>query len=152
MARKRMLSPEFFTSGPVSQLPISAVVTFAGLWCYFDDFGRGEDNADLIKAAVWPRRSSMTVKKVAADLDAIAAGQLICRYQSAGVRIMHSPSWNEHQKISHRTASKLPPCPEHEAALYGFFLSESGDGLDRFRNGSGKYPETVGKHSGGMRE
>ena len=41
MARKRMLSPEFFTSGPVAELPISAVVTFAGLWCYFDDYGRG---------------------------------------------------------------------------------------------------------------
>lgn len=152
MARKRMLSPEFFTSGPVSSLPVTAMVTFAGLWCYFDDYGRGEDNADLIKAAVWPRRSSHPAKKVAADLDSIAAAGLICRYTSAHVRLLHSPSWNEHQKISHRTDSKLPPCPVHEPALYGFFLSESGDGLDRFRNGSGKAPEPVGKHSGGIRE
>ena len=152
MARKRMLSPEFFTSGPVSRLPVTAIITFAGLWCYFDDYGRGEDNADLVKAAVWPRRITHTTRKVTADLDAIAAEGLVCRYQSAGVAIIHSPSWNQHQKISHRTASKLPPCPVHEPGLYEFFLTESGDGLDRFRNGSGTAPEPIGKHSGRIRE
>jgi len=152
MARKRMLSPEFFSSGPVSRLPISAMVTFAGLWTYFDDYGRGEDDADLIKAAVWPRRSSMPPKKVRADLDAIAAEHLVCRYEVAGVKLLHSPSWSEHQKISHRTASKLPPCSIHEPGMYSFFLHESGDGLDRFRNGSGKPPERLASPSRVRRE
>jgi hypothetical protein len=133
-----MLAPEFFSSGPVSRLPIPAMVTFAGLWCYFDDYGRGEDDADLVKAAVWPRRASQTVRKVAGDLDAIVAQGLICRYEVAHVRLMHSLSWNEHQKISHPTASRLPPCPQHERGLHENFLREAGDGLDRFRNGQVK--------------
>lgn len=152
MARKRMLSPEFFTSGPVASIPVTAMITFAGLWCYLDDYGRGEDNADLVKAAVWPRRPAHTVRKVAADLDAIHAARLMCRYQSAGVKLIHVPSWNEHQKISHRTDSKLPPCPDHEPALFGFFLSESGNALDKFRNGSGTNPERLANQSGGVRE
>lgn len=150
MARKRMLDPAFFTSGPVNKLPVTAMVTFAGLWCYFDDYGRGEDDPALVKAAVWPRRRSQTEAKVAADLDAIEAGHLICRYEVGGVSLMHSTSWDEHQKISHPTASKLPPCPRHESGLYDFFLRESGDGRDRFRNGSGNAPESFAKQSGGI--
>lgn len=140
MARKRMLSPEFFSSGPVSRLPVTAMLTFAGLWCYFDDFGRGEDDADLVKAAVWPRRKAHTPKKIAADLDAIEAEHLICRYEVGGVRLMHAVSWNEHQKISHPTGSRLPPCPDHEAVLWTTFARETGGSLDRFRNGSGTAP------------
>ena len=79
MARKRMLSPVFFTSAPVNNLTYTAMITFAGLWCYFDDYGRGEDHAALVKAAVWPRRRQMTERKVAADLNLIAAEQLTCR-------------------------------------------------------------------------
>ncbi|SRR6266567_1242725 len=148
MARKRMLSPEFFTSGPVNNLPVTAMVTFAGLWCYFDDWGRGEDDAALVKAAVWPRRRSQTEKHVAADLDLIAAEYLICRYEAGGVKLMHSPHWSEHQKISHRTLSKLPPCPAHEPGEYDFYLHETGDGRDRFRNGSGTIPEKLRSGSG----
>lgn len=148
MARKRMLSPEFFTSGPVNNLPIPAMVTFEGLWCYCDDYGRGEDDAALIKAAVWPRRRSHTERHVAADLDAIVIHSLICRYEVGGVKLLHVPSWSEHQKISHRTPSKLPPCPAHEAGEYEFYLHEKGDGRDRFRNGSGTFPESLRSGSG----
>src|SRR5262245_11670581 len=101
MARKRMLSPEFFTSGPVNNLPVTAMVTFAGLWCYFDDAGRGEDDAALVKSVVWPRRRSQSEARVASDLAAIAAQNLICRYEVGSVRLIHSPSWQEHQKVSH---------------------------------------------------
>lgn len=54
MARKRMLSPEFFISAPVNRLSYTAMITFAGLWCYFDDFGRGEDDAALVMARRMP--------------------------------------------------------------------------------------------------
>lgn len=141
MARKRMLSPEFFTSGPVNRLPIPAMVTFAGLWCYFDDYGRGEDDPDLVKAVVWPRRKAQTPKRIAADLDAIAGQNLICRYEVGGVQLMHALSWTEHQKISHRTDSKLPPCPDHETALWTFFVQDSGGAMDRFRNGRKNHAE-----------
>lgn len=143
-----MMSPEFFASGPVNKLPYTAMITFAGLWTYFDDYGRGEDDAALVKAAVWPRRRAMTEKHVAADLAAIAAQHLVCRYEVSGVRLMHAPSWQEHQKISHPTRSRLPPCQRHEPGEWTFFLEDSGDGRDRFRSGSGKIPEPFANGSG----
>lgn len=148
MARKRMLSPDFFSSAPVNRLPIPAAMTFAGLWCYFDDYGRGEDDAALIKAAVWPRRRSQTEQKVRQDIDQIADEGLLCRYEAAGVRLIHSPSWDEHQKISHKTPSKLPPCPEHEQQDYASYLRQRGDGRDRFRKVSGIGPVESASHTG----
>lgn len=148
MARKRMMSPEFFSSAPVNRLPIPAAMTFAGLWCYFDDYGRGEDDPALVRAAVWPRRKAQTEAKVAADLAAIAAEGLICRYESGGVPLIHSPSWDEHQKISHKTPSRLPPCEEHEPDEYATYLRQRGDGRDRFRNVSGIAPESLPNRSG----
>lgn len=164
MARKRMLSPEFFSSAPVSRLPIPAMVTFAGLWCYLDDYGRGEDDSALIKAAVWPRRRSYTEAKVIADLAAIEAEGLICRYshtlpglsnrefstakdwqsdQSVTTirRFIHIPSWTEHQKISHPTPSKFPPCPKHESAENAAYQQRQG-------KNSGNAPELLASRSG----
>lgn len=148
MARKRMLSPDFFTSGPVSALPVTAMITFCGLWCYLDDYGRGEDDAALIKATIWPRRRTHTEGKVVADLDAIDGQHLICRYTVGGVSFLHIPSWTEHQKISHPTPSRIPPCLTHEQAIFEFWANNSGDGMDRFRNGSGTTPEHLRKTSG----
>jgi hypothetical protein len=140
MARKRMISPEFFTSIAVNALPIAAMVTFAGLWIYFDDYGRGEDDTALIKAAVWPRRRAVSERVIAAHLDLIEAEHLICRYQIVGYPIMHSPSWHEHQKISHRAEPRLPPCPEHEPGLHDDFRRDSGGPLEKFRSTSGATP------------
>lgn len=148
MARKRMLSPEFFTSAPVNRLPFTAMITFAGLWCYFDDYGRGEDDAALVKAAVWPRRRSQTEAKVAADLDAIAAEGLICYYEHNGQRLIHSPSWNEHQKISHKTPSRYMPCPFHEPEEHAAYLRKQGNAVRDFRSLSGNDPESSPNSSG----
>ena len=143
MARKRMLSPEFFISAPVNRLPVTAVITFAGLWCYFDDYGRGEDDAALVKAVVWPRRRAHTEAKVASDLDLIAAEDLICRYEMDGLKVIHSTSWDEHQKISHKTPSRLPPCPLHEPDDHAAYVRLHPPKLHTLRNDSGMIPETL---------
>ena len=54
MARIRSIKPEFFTSEVIASLPLSARLTFIGLWTYVDDNGVGLDNERLILAAVWP--------------------------------------------------------------------------------------------------
>jgi hypothetical protein len=158
MARKRMLSPEFFSSAPVNRLPIPAAMTFAGLWCYLDDFGRGEDDAALVKAVVWPRRRSQTEAKVARDLDLIVAESLLCRYVTPVIhsqelvkipsrdhaeRLIHSPSWPEHQKISHPTPSKFMPCPIHEIQLHAAYLRECTRFPESLARGSRPPPEQL---------
>jgi hypothetical protein len=143
MARKRMLAAEFFTSSTVNLLSIPAMVTFEGLWVYADDYGRGEDDVTMVKATVWPRRREVTEKKIGGHLDEIEGVGLICRYVVAAVPLLHIMSWHEHQKISHRSPTKLPPCREHEPGLWESFLRDSGGPLERFRSVSGKTPERL---------
>src|SRR5258708_34267282 len=54
MARIRSIKPEFFTSAAMARQPLSARLTFIGLWTYVDDNGVGLDNERLVLAAIWP--------------------------------------------------------------------------------------------------
>lgn len=147
MARKRMLAPEFFTSSTMNHLPIQTMLTFAGLWCYADDYGRGEDDETLIKAAVWPRRRSVTEKKVRADVDLLVSAGVLCRYKVNGYALLHVTAWHEHQKISHRAAPKLPPCPSHEHGLWAQFQKDDDPALAKFRDASRGIPEGLRRDS-----
>ena len=133
MLRKRIISPELFASEKVAQLPHVSVVTFIGVWCYLDDYGRGVNNPALVKADVYPLRPKYTERKVAADLALFIRLGLLHRYVVNGYDLIHSPSWQEHQRISHAKASKLPPCPDHDPAEWNIFQADIGGPLEKFR-------------------
>lgn len=116
MSRKRMIHPSFFTSKPLNDMPIPCMITFAGIWCWADDYGRGEDDPVLVEAAIWPRRKAVTERHVAQHMDALVEAGLLCRYTVDGARLIHVTHWCEHQKVSHPTPSKLAPCPEHDGS------------------------------------
>lgn len=141
MARKRMISPEFFTSGTMNALNVQTMITFAGVWCWADDFGRGEDDETLVKAAVWPRRRLVTERKVRSDMDELCAVGVLCRYVVNGQSLVHVVNWPEHQSISHPTKSKLVPCKHHEPEAWEIFLLNDDPVLAKFRPGSGAAPE-----------
>jgi hypothetical protein len=107
MARIRTIKPEFFTSLTIADLPLTARLTFIGLWTHADDEGRCVDEPRLIRAAVWPL-DDRTAAEVEDDLHALDDASLIVRYQHAGRRYLAVRSWREHQKIDRPKASKLP--------------------------------------------
>lgn len=113
MARKRMLSPDFFTSPSLAALPLTVRHTFEGLWVYCDDEGRGKDVPALVKAAVWPLDKA-TPKQIDAWIDQLAESRKICRYTIDGEGFLHVINWTEHQKPSHPAKSVIPPCLVHE--------------------------------------
>lgn len=141
MARKRMLSQSFFTSATMNDVSMQTMLTFAGIWCWADDDGRGEDDETLVKAAVWPRRKSVTDKKVRADMNELTSKEVLCRYTVNDIPIIHVVAWFEHQSISHATKSKLPPCQHHEPEKWSTFLMDDDPALHKFRNDSGEPPE-----------
>ena len=141
MARKRMVKPEFFTSATMNELPIETMVTYAGMWCWADDDGRGEDDAAMVKAAVWPRRRKITERVVRTHMDALVAAEVLCAYSVNGIPLVHVVAWDEHQSISHPTKSKLAPCREHEPDAWDEFLNEEGTARHKFRTDSGEVPE-----------
>jgi hypothetical protein len=128
-----MLHPEFFTSLSLARLEYRAMLTFAGLWIYCDDYGRGEDDPSFVAATVWPRRPDVTAADAATDLEALAEVGVVCRYGIGGVPLLHVPSWHEHQKVSHPTPSKLPPCPTCDKAVFSAWYRDDDPATDKYR-------------------
>jgi hypothetical protein len=114
MARIRTIKPSMFASLTVCSWPIPVRWTFAGLFTYVDDKGRGLDETRLIKAELYPLDDAMTAKKVGQHLEAIEKNGPLCRYRVDGATYLHITSWSEHQRINRPTGSRIPPCPTHE--------------------------------------
>lgn len=146
MARIRTIKPDAFTSDTLSEVSRGTRWTFAGLWTYADDAGRARDDARLVKAALYPLDDDMTLEVVVDDLEQLHQVGAICRYEVDGKRFLHMPRWSEHQRINRPTASKLPPCPEHEQGENGHVVSPH-DTLteDSLRTHRGKGKEGKGK-------
>jgi hypothetical protein len=155
MPRKRMIHPAFFTSATLARLDVRACLTFAGLWIYCDDTGRGEDDATFVVASIYPRRRDVTTDDVEDDLAALAEGGQVCRYRVGGVGLLHIPSWHEHQRVSHPTPSKLPPCPSCEGTLYRAWYRDDDTATARFRDAekaARRAQTAVARDSGETRE
>lgn len=114
MARIRSIKPEFFTSLKNARLPVTARLTFIGLWTHADDEGRCPDEPRLIKAALWPLDDKHTVAKVEVDLKVLAKDRRIIRYASGGERWIAVVGW-QHQRIDKPRPSEYPapPAPDH---------------------------------------
>ncbi|MFD9444989.1 hypothetical protein [Streptomyces sp. NPDC060001] len=107
MARIRTIKPEFFTSLTIADLPLTARLTFIGLWTHVDDAGRCVDDPRLIKAAVWPL-DDRTASDIELDLKLLSEASLITRYVLTRKRYIAVTGWGEHQRINRPTPSKLP--------------------------------------------
>lgn len=140
MARKRMLPPEMFTSATVSSWPVQTRWTWAGMSCYLDDYGYGEDSPALVKAAVWPRDSNYTERKVKTDIDRIVAAGSLCRFVCCSKPQLHATSWSTWQKPSHPTPTRMCPCPTHSPDASRIHQEE-------FAKSSGAAPHSVVKAS-----
>ena len=110
MARIRSIKPEFFTSETIAALPLSARLTFIGLWTYVDDNGVGIDNELLVTAAIWPleRDNLETLARTREDLATLSRECLVSRYQDSRKSYLYVTSWDEHQKVDHPRKPRYP--------------------------------------------
>jgi hypothetical protein len=154
MARIRTVKPAFFLSRTIAKLPLSARLTFIGLWTYVDDDGRGVDDARLIKGALWALDDRQTTKKVGDDLAAIEKLGLIERYTVDGAPYLRVRGFREHQRINRPQESKLPASPEEAvegtpaSGNHGSFSESAGNEHGTFTNGS--RPEGKGRERKGV--
>ncbi|MFD9107018.1 hypothetical protein [Streptomyces bottropensis] len=117
MARIRTIKPEAFFSESLAEVSVEAERTFFGLLTQADDHGRHRDNAAIIAGLLWPLRAEHTSVHVEDDLQQLANAGLLCRYTGCdGRRYLHVVTWSEHQKIDKASQSRLPSCPQHQAA------------------------------------
>ena len=134
MPRKRMLHPGFFGSDQMAQLSLAAAYTYEGIWCFADDRGRKVFNPSEVWAEVWLKRSGeVQVPDVEGFLGELIKHGQVCRYRVGGGDFIHVIAWDEHQKISHPTPSKLPPCPDHQPAEWSVWWRDDDTATDRWR-------------------
>lgn len=121
MARIRSIKPDFFTSEKIAALPLSARLTFIGLWTHADDNGVAVDNVRLITAAIWPLEDNPleALTRTSGDLQRLSEAGLIVRYEGDGRALLFITGWDEHQKVSHPGKPRFPrPSPEEiEASI-----------------------------------
>lgn len=145
MARIRSIKPELRTSLTVAEWPREVRYFFTLLWGYLDDHGRGVDNNRLILADCFPLDRDLDEHIIDSWLDMFTkpgAGNddgPLCRYEVKGKHYLHATNWREHQKPSHPTDSRIPPCPFHE-------VSQRSNG--NVSDPSGTSPESLAKTSG----
>ncbi|MFE4826722.1 hypothetical protein [Streptomyces sp. NPDC056672] len=148
MARIRTIKPEAFFSESLAEVSVEAERTFFGLLTQADDQGRHRDNAAIIAGLLWPLRAEHTSVHVEDDLQQLANAGLICRYTGCdGRRYLHIVSWSEHQKIDKPSQSRLPSCPQHQAAdrcgpCKGLCAQHTEDSLTTPRGGDETSPNT----------
>lgn len=142
MARIRSIKPEMRTSITVSMWPREVRYFFILLWGYLDDYGRGVDDELLISSDCFPRDRDVTPEVIDGWLETIAESGPLCRYEVDGRRYLHAPNWREHQKPSHPTRSKIPPCPDDEPDDFKKWREIN---PQRFRNRSRKSRESLAK-------
>jgi hypothetical protein len=133
MARIRSIKPDAFLSESLSSIPRGARWTFAGLWTYLDDEGRGRADARLIHAALYAIDDTTTIQDVADDLDDLEKLGAICRYEAGGRTYIHATGWH-HQKINRPTPSRVPPCPIRHDLTDGS-LNPHGETADPYVHG-----------------
>ena len=119
MARIRSIKPDAFMSDSLSRVPRGVRWTFAGLWTFLDDEGRGRDDVRLIKAALYPLDDDVALSMLSDDLKQLEHIGCICRYEADGKTYLHAPGWEDHQRVSHPTPSKLPRCSRHDPPPFG---------------------------------
>jgi hypothetical protein len=154
MARIRSIKPELRTSITVSMWPREVRYFFILIWGYLDDYGRGVDDELLIASDCFPRDRDVTPEVVDGWLETIAEAGPLCRYEVDGRRFLHAPNWREHQKPSHPTRSKIPPCPEDEPEDFKKWREVNPQRLRnrsrKSREGFAKIPEASAGPSGGL--
>lgn len=144
MARIRSVKPELRTSLTAGDWPREVRYAWVLLWGYLDDYGRGVDDMRLVVADLFPLDRDVTERKMDGWLTRMSNGGVLCRYESAGRRYFHAVSWDDHQKISHRTNSRIPPCPSHDSVG-----DDSGIAPESLRNEDGEIPgEFRSSHAG----
>jgi hypothetical protein len=134
MPRIRSIKPEFFRSKKLAACSPRARLTFIGLWTLADDEGRYEYEPELLKADLWPWEPEVTAKEADACILELESRGRVCLYQHDGKTYLHVVTWSEHQKISHKSESRLPAChrevhggPPEDSGAFRSTPEDSGD-------------------------
>ncbi len=102
MARKRMISPEFWTDATMVALPFEARLLYIGMWNFADDYGYLADEPDRLALQILPA-DDVDIETM---IDLLVVAERLARYEAEdGTRYLHIRHFGDHQKVDHPSAS-----------------------------------------------
>lgn len=115
MARKRMLSPHFFTHERLTDLEPLARLLFAALWTMADREGRLEERLKTIKHAAlpWDDVAIEPLLEQLASTDGLPSDEepFIVRYEARGRRCIAIPNFGKWQRPHPKEPASTLPAP-----------------------------------------
>jgi hypothetical protein len=106
VARIRTIKPEFWSDEELSALPEATHILAGALLNYADDFGWFNANPALVRAACSPiREPSVSIPESLRSLQNM--GYIRVGTAADGKRYGHVVKFDEHQRVSHPTPSKI---------------------------------------------
>ncbi|MGP9760691.1 hypothetical protein [Corynebacterium sp. AOP12-C2-36] len=141
--RIRSIKPEFWRSEDIAALPLSARLTFIGLWSYVDDNGVGEARTSSIAADLYADDLACnpheTLRRVSGDTQTLEDAGLIVRYIVGKRHLLYVTTWKDHQVISRPSKGHCYPLPTAETIeAHAKCMRPSGDTHDTPLHGAGE--------------
>ena len=132
MARIRTIKPEFFTSPDTAKVSHAARLLYIAMWCWADDYGRGEMNLLQLRAFAFPEvdpwlePENNLSKEFQCIVKEVISGFNLRVYTYKGRTFYEIPSWENHQKTQRRANPKIPPSTDPECAPDQRFYNTQG--------------------------
>lgn len=115
-----MIRGEINASRSLARVSMLADLTFRALLVSVDDFGRGEADPLMLKAALFPRRPDVTPEMARAWVDELAAEGCVRLYSVDGVEYVQLVAWEKHRAKGKRAEkSKYPEPPKESPEIRG---------------------------------
>ena len=124
VGRIRTIKPEFFTSPSTARASHTARLFYVALWCWADDYGRGETNLPMLAGFAFPEDDQITRKEVPSLCKEVADAFDVEFYTVHGRFYYSIPTWDEHQRTQRKAASRHPG-PDHAEAAPDLRFSEN---------------------------
>ena len=116
MPSKYTASSRVISEDIISDKRVASLESFVGITAHFriilrmDNLGRIEADPEVLRPMIFPRNSSISLKKVAEISQALHDAGLYFWYEANGERYMQSPSYQRQKMVGHmKRASALPP-------------------------------------------
>jgi hypothetical protein len=109
MSRIRTVKPEFCESESVGRLSLGARLLFIQLFTIVDDAGRCRAAPQFLVSRLYPYDDPVEIKaQIDGWLGELDTEQCVRGYEVNGSHYLEIVNWLKHQKIDHKTPSKLP--------------------------------------------
>lgn len=130
MARIRTVKPDIWQDEGFGNASHSARLLFIGLITQADDDGLLNGAPRLLWSLIYPWED-FHPERLDMWLAELEDAELIQRYEKNDRNYIALPAWDKHQKISHKTPSKLPKPPKRSRKA----PEDSGKAPEPSRNG-----------------